>query len=352
MSEVTLNLDKQFFERVLNESANVVFVKDKDFRIIYANQAFLNLYPEDMRDSIVGTTTLESFPPEEAEGFLAEDRRALEGETTQILEDISTPCGQPRTLLTRKIGFTNDDGEPMLLGISSDVTQMVQKERELVKANHMLQHFAALAAHDLRTPLHQFVSCLELLRIDKGNTFSQESEKYMDMMLSSANNLAHQISSLLMVYKPNSETQWSPTDLNLLMSEVRFNLTHEIELSGAKVMNDMLPTLNVNPHLFRQLLQNLIENSIKYKSEKLPLIRVKASEGANGVEFSVEDNGKGISKDSSAFKLFAQENTESSGAGIGLALCRSIVERHKGRIWVDEGCSSGACIRFFIPHAD
>lgn len=352
MATNSLDLNVDFYQRVLDESSNIVFVKDKDLRIIYANKSFLELYPEDMRETVIGTTTLENFTPEEAEGFIVEDKRALAGETTQIQEVVHGLDGAERTLLTRKIGFKSNDGEPMLLGISSDVSEMAKKEQQLVKANNMLQHFAALAAHDLRTPLQQFISCLELLQMDSSNQISERSQEYVNLMKNSANNLAHQITSLLMIYKPANEENWSETDLNLLMSEVRFNLETEIQLSGAKVLNDLLPKVHVNPHLFRQLFQNLIENSIKYRSEKSPLILVKSVKKNDGIEFSIEDNGMGIRKESKAFELFSQEKSSSSGAGIGLALCRNIVERHHGRIWIDEGCTNGACIRFHIPDRD
>lgn len=341
--------DEEFFQLVLDEASNVIFVKDSEFRIIYANKAFLMLYPEEQRNSIIGTTTLESFRPEEAEGFLAEDRKALAGQRTQILEDITDHEGVTRSLLTRKIGFKSNDGEAMMLGISSDVTELVKKEQALVEVNRSLEHFAAVAAHDLRTPLHHFHACLELMKMDPKNQISEQSLQYMEMMQTSAYNLAEQISSLLMVYKNKHQDSWEKTDLNMLLAEVRFNLNYEIEISHAKLLNDMLPALHVNPHLFRQLLQNLIENSIKYKSEKDPLIMVKADSVEGGYEFSVEDNGLGIRAGSDAFKLFEQENTKSSGAGIGLALCRRIVEQHKGRIWIDEACTSGTCIRFYIP---
>jgi light-regulated signal transduction histidine kinase (bacteriophytochrome) len=170
----------------------------------------------------------------------------------------------------------------------------------------------------------------------------------MDMMHSSAHNLAHQISTLLQMYKGADPNKWSMTDLNMLMTEVRFNLSHQIEATHAKVLNDMLPEIRVNKHLFRQLLHNLIENSIKYRKGKAPLIFIKAKEVEGGYEFHIEDNGIGV-KDGKIFEIFSQQNTSSSGVGIGLALCRQIVERHDGKIWVDETYEDGTSICFFIP---
>lgn len=104
MPELMLDRQPNFLQMALNEAHNIIFVKDNDFRIIYANKPFFDLFPPERRDSIIGTTTFENFLPAEVEAFTHEDLRALAGGETEIIEDITDYQGNIRTLLTRKIG--------------------------------------------------------------------------------------------------------------------------------------------------------------------------------------------------------------------------------------------------------
>ncbi|TBR42138.1 response regulator [Marinomonas agarivorans] len=114
---------QNFLQLVQDSIPDLLFVKDSAFRIVRANPAFLNLYPEDTRDTIIGTTTVESYDEQEAEAFLAQDKKALKHGNSEIEETIHFPSGETKTLLTKKVRFQNQDGESFVLGVSRDITE-------------------------------------------------------------------------------------------------------------------------------------------------------------------------------------------------------------------------------------
>lgn len=121
----------RFRELIFSHLPDILFVKDQDFTIVQANEHFLELYPQDVRDSVVGTTTLEQYDEEERDAFLAEDRRALREGWSEVEEQIQFPDGRRRTLLTLKIRFENAAGEPFILGIARDISSVKETERRL-----------------------------------------------------------------------------------------------------------------------------------------------------------------------------------------------------------------------------
>ncbi len=348
----------ELFALVLEYSPNLVFVKNENSVILMANPAFLNIYPPEMRDRIIGTTTVEEFSVEEAATFLAEDRRALDLGATEIVEEIIDYTGRKRVFLSKKIGFTTIEGHRRLLGMSSDITELAERERSLIDINKTLQIFSASAAHDLRSPLATFVSGLTLIRQDRNSQLSQAAGSYIDMMIESARGLAGNISSLLAASKGSRDknaVNFAQCDLNLLFGEVKFNLTDLMQRTGAMIYADRLPHVCVEQNLIKQLLQNLFENSIKYRSRgRVPKIFLRHTETENGVSFCVEDNGNGVaaSMAASAFELYTQASeVKIDGAGLGLPLCRQIVELHGGSIAIDQSYADGCRVVFDLPRA-
>jgi light-regulated signal transduction histidine kinase (bacteriophytochrome) len=142
-------------------------------------------------------------------------------------------------------------------------------------------------------------------------------------------------------------------DLNAVLKTVLQDLLSQIEESGAEVHSDVLPTVEGDQARLRQLFQNLISNSIKYRSERKPEIRISAQPGGDGWTFCVSDNGIGIDMRHSEkiFGLFERlhPNSTYKGTGIGLAVCRAIVNGHGGRIWVESEPGKGSEFRFTLP---
>ena len=120
----------EFQDLIMNHVPDLLFVKDQDFRIVNANNEFLNLYPADQRDTIIGTTTIESYDRQEAEEFLYYDRVALDTGESEVEETIQFPDGKKRTLLTKKVRFENEKKEPFILGIAREITAIKEAEKE------------------------------------------------------------------------------------------------------------------------------------------------------------------------------------------------------------------------------
>ena len=148
------------------------------------------------------------------------------------------------------------------------------------------------------------------------------------------------------------EDSFGPVDCNGVLVTVLANLQSIIANSGAIVTSEPLPTVVAEKVMLMQVFQNLIANSIKYRSERTPRIRIAAEKNADGWLFSVGDNGIGIDPQDAdrIFGMFKRlHGPDIPGVGIGLALCRKVIERHGGRIWVESETGKGATFKFTIP---
>ena len=350
---MNLEIDPVFFDVTMHLNPNIIFVKDEQSRLLYANQALLELFPPEKRDKIIGQTNADSFTTSEASVFLEEDQRAFREGKSDIVEEITDYKMQRRTFMTKKMTFRASSGKLLLLGFGTEITDLARRERDLVQSNAMLENFAALAAHDLRTPLASFSGYLSLILFDKKNILTPAATKYVAMMQDSLMNLSEQINSILGAYKAShaQKVEFSSTDLNILLEEAKFNMGSMISLNKATILSNRLPTLAVDPNLFRHLIMNFFENSIKYRSPKDPVIILRYTKENGEHVFSVEDNGIGINPEEAKklFQLYKQGGKENSGGvGIGLALCRSIIEMHGGRVWIDHDYKHGCRIRFTV----
>lgn len=346
---------EDFFHLVMDHNPNWVFVKNEKSEFLYANKAFLQHLPPHKRDKLVGSTLIEDFnSASQAAIYLEEDRKAFQLGNTELIEEITDYLGKTTTILTRKTCFRAANGEKLMLGICTDITEHATRQRELVQTNTMLQNFAAVAAHDLRSPLCTYSSLLDLIKNDKESFLSDKAREYIDMMHDSAVRLTHHITGLLGTYRASHFNQLNRTevDLNVVLEQVRFNLDTLIRDTGASVLSNKLPILNVDESLFRHMLHNLIENALKYYSpERPPIVIIKHAVMNDGMhQFTVEDNGIGIkpSQESNVFQLYGTEASDGTGIGLGLSLCRRISQLHGGRMWVDHSYTRGCRICFTI----
>ena len=353
-----LAFDVETISLVMEHSPNLIFVKDDQCRIIFGNKAFMEIFPPESRSSIIGRTMVESFSDAEAEAFLKEDRRALSEGSSDLVEEIVSYTGARKTFQTRKVGFTTSSGERRLLGMCNDITELASREAALVELNARLQSFSEMAAHDLRSPLASIVSALSLIKNDHTSFLSEKAVHFIDLMTESAFNLASNVTALLTASKASQKGRSlsvCETDLNLILAEVKFNLADAVERHGVLIYANRLPIAAVEPNLIRQLLQNLIENSIKYRSnDRQSIITIRYEENADRHCFSIEDNGVGIGMKaaSKAFELYEQDTVHGvQGAGIGLALCKRVLSLHGGRISIDPRFEEGCRVIFDFPRS-
>ncbi|HTB23584.1 MAG TPA: ATP-binding protein [bacterium] len=229
------------------------------------------------------------------------------------------------------------------------------RSQDLARSNQDLAQFAAAASHDLQEPLRTINTYLQLLSRDSPERFTAEDRETIGIVIDSARRMRQLINDLLSFSQVGIGGQ-APVavDCGLLVDQVLGQLKEVIDEKKAEVTLGPLPALRAEPALLGQVFQNLIGNALKFCGDGAPVVRVGAAD--NGVEwvFSVADQGIGIEADQfdKVFKLFSRLHSrdEYPGNGLGLSLCKKIVERHAGRIWLESRFGRGTTFFFSIPH--
>jgi PAS domain S-box-containing protein len=245
------------------------------------------------------------------------------------------------------------DGASVCRAVVSDITENKRAERALMTANAKLEEFAYALTHDLQEPLRMVVSFSQLLAREQAGKLGEDADKYISYCVEGALRIEALVRGLLTYWEVTEQDgdRLSPVDCNHALSQTLLSLQTAIQQSGATVTSDPLPTVVANEVMLTQLFQNLIGNSIKYRGAAAPTIHISAARTAEGWLFSVRDNGIGIDPADAerAFGMFKRlHGKEIPGTGIGLALCRKVVERHGGRIWVESDAGQGADFKFTI----
>jgi PAS domain S-box-containing protein len=226
--------------------------------------------------------------------------------------------------------------------------------RELKRSNEELQYFAYVASHDLREPLRMITSYLQLLARRYQGKLDQDADEFIHFAVDGAKRMEALIHGLLLYSRVDTRgTELTAVSCGEVVTQVLTNLKIAIEESGARVTYDGLPTILADPNQLNLLFQNLVANAIKYRREEPPEIRITVQNEKTEWIFCVEDNGIGFEPDQSGrvFMIFQRLHTqeEFSGLGIGLAICKKIVERHGGRIWAESLPGHGSRFYFTLP---
>jgi signal transduction histidine kinase len=231
--------------------------------------------------------------------------------------------------------------------------QLEQRSNDLMRNVHELEKFAYVASHDLQEPLRTITSYIQLLQKKFGDELDAEAKEFMDFVVSGSRRMKTLINDLLEYSRINSaESNQEIVNCNYVLKEVLQNLQNSIKDSGAIVEIDDLPVIKGNRMHMTQLFQNLIGNSLKFRSEHQPVIKVKARKIEGFYLFSVEDNGIGIKKEYSVkiFEIFQRLHSiqHYPGTGIGLAICMKIVQNLGGEIWMESEPDKGTTFWFTI----
>jgi signal transduction histidine kinase len=225
---------------------------------------------------------------------------------------------------------------------------------DLQRSNQDLEQFAYVASHDLQEPLRMVASYTELLAQRYEGELDAKAQSYIHYAVDGATRMQGLINDLLTYSRVNTQGRpLEPTDLHVVLGEALRNLASAIRESRAIVTNDDLPSMRVDPVQLQQVFQNLIGNAIKFRGKASPHIHVSAREEGDEWLFSVKDNGIGIDAKHAEklFVIFQRLHTreEYPGTGIGLAVCKRIVERHGGRIWFESEPGKGSTFYFTLP---
>jgi len=258
----------------------------------------------------------------------------------------------------------NVDGSVSKLEIFRDITEFKKAEAELRKtmenlkrSNAELEQFAHVASHDLQEPLRMVASFTQLLQNRYQDKLDDDANDFINFAVDGANRMQNLISDLLIFSRVGTRGKpFKTTDLNIVIEAVINLFRQIIKETDTKITYKPLPVILADESQMIQLLQNLISNAIKFRSEEPPHIHISGEVKADKWIFSVSDNGIGM--DSKYFdRIFIifqrlHKKSEYRGTGIGLAVCKKIIERHKGKIWVESEVGKGSTFYFSIPKTE
>jgi PAS domain S-box-containing protein len=242
-----------------------------------------------------------------------------------------------------------------------DVTERKQTEdalkrsaADLAHSNAELEQFAYIASHDLQEPLRAVSGCMQLLQQRYQGQLDARADELITHAVDGSSRMQTLIRDLLAYARVSTRGRdLEPIDSETVLKEALSNLATVIQESGAVVTHGALPTVAADPTQLLQVFQNLIGNAIKYRGERPPEVHIDVEHRAGEWQFTMRDNGIGIDPQyfERIFGIFQRLHTrrEYPGTGIGLALCKKIIERHGGRIWVASKPEAGATFCFTIP---
>ncbi len=235
--------------------------------------------------------------------------------------------------------------------------RLAQYAGELARSNAELEQFAYVASHDLQEPLRMVASFTQLLARRYRGRLEKDADEFIGFAVDGATRMQALINDLLAYSRVGTRGKpFAPTDCGAVLQMALDNLARSVLESGAVITHDPLPTVWGDAVQLTQVFQNLIANAVKFRGQETPRIHVSAKRQGSQWVFAVRDNGIGIDPDQQEriFMIFQRlhHRSEYPGTGIGLAICKKILERHGGRIWVESKPDEGATFYFSLPEGE
>jgi len=348
---------------VLENIGDGVVVADADGRLIEFNPAARRILGRGPSDAPPA-----EWPPKfglfRADGvtpFPAEEvplTRAIRGEATNQVEMVIRQPSLEAPVFVSVTGRPIKGADGAITGgvvILHDISARKRAEEELRTSNHELQEFAYVASHDLQEPLRKVQAFADCLRESQASVLDAEGRDYLDRIQSAAARMALLVSDLLEISSISSKKRpFVPVDLNEVVVEVLLDLETRLAETSGRVEVLELPTVLSDPLQMRRLLQNLVGNALKFhRKGESPVVRISAEIAGGACRLSVADNGIGFDEKylDTVFAMFQRLHGrgEFEGTGMGLAICRRIVERHGGTITARSKLGQGATFIVTMP---
>ncbi|MEN6519461.1 MAG: AAA family ATPase [Methanospirillum sp.] len=354
----------EYLENLIDYANAPIIVWDTSFRITRFNRAFERLTGRRSGD-VLGRSLECLFPEEGMEASLGYIGRTSSGEHWDAVEiPILRTDGSVSTVLWNSANIYNRDGTAVVATIAQgqDITDRKQAEldlheyaQRLKQSNEDLEYFAYISSHDLQEPLRAISGFAELLERRYRGQLDEKADRYIDFITDGTRQMQQVIQDLLAYSRVQTKVQvFNLIDTDEALDRALANLQPVIREKGAVITRDPLPRVFADGTQITQLFQNLVGNALKFqKPGAMPEIRITSVTEGDRQVFSVTDNGIGIDPRFAdrIFKIFQRLHAkgEYNGTGIGLAICRRIVERHGGAIEVESEPGAGSTFSFSIP---
>ncbi|KQC08168.1 MAG: hypothetical protein APR62_05335 [Smithella sp. SDB] len=350
------------WRRLFEESYDAIFVADSSTgEILDCNYAATALIGRSKKELIGQHQRILHPHKDSVEQFTETFQHHATDMQDQVLETQVITKDSTIKDVEIKASIINLGGRKVIQGAFRDITdRKIAQEKlkfameELARSNAELQQFAYVASHDLQEPLRMVASFSELLGKRYKDKLGKDADEFIGFIVDGASRMQRLINDLLIYSRVGTRGKpFQPTDFSSILGQALVNLGPSIEENEAIIINDDLPVLLADEVQILQLFQNLISNAIKFRSAERPVINITTRQESDKWIFSVRDNGIGIASEyhDRIFVIFQRLHAreEYPGTGIGLSICKRIVERHGGNIWVKSEPGKGAEIFFTIP---
>jgi len=354
----------EFNETIVQTVPGAIMAHDGDGNFTFANPAAVDLLgfqPEEL----VGQHWRMITPVDQHEIIFDADNRRKAGVADSYEIELAHKNGsRVPTIIKGSPRLDSNTGKFVgSLVVLTDITELKrakedlqQQTIELERSNQDLERFAYISSHDLQEPLRKIQAFGDRLRSKYENSLDERGLDYLLRMQEAARRGQEMVEDLLVYSRVSTRAvAFEFVNINQIVADVLEDLKNSIELSEAKILTGSLPTINADPNQIYQLLHHLIDNAIKFRSpDTTPIIRIMAeSDLSDRINFSVQDNGIGFEEHfvEKIFEPFQRLHgrQEFTGSGIGLAICRKIVERHGGAISVSSKLGEGAKFSISFP---
>jgi len=362
-AEDALRKSEEKYKFLFEESPIIHMILGMDGKILNVNQPAIKKYGYS-KDNLIGKNIMDLITHEHKNKMAAHLKKDIKVKDTPELDvDIIAKDGSIHTILfhSEKVFLYEKETPTGFLVNGVDITERKRAEQkimwttaELKKYVKELEQFTHISAHDLQEPLRMIASYVELLKKRYADKLDSEAIEFIDFAVDGANRMKRLLNDLLIYSRLNINGKpFVLTDCSKIIKEATNRLKPLIDHNNAIITYNELPEIQVDPVQFRELFKALIDNAIKFRNIETPRIQIKAKKNQQYWLFSIKDNGIGINPRyyDKIFMIFQKLHShgEYAGTGIGLAICKKIIDRHNGQIWIESKPGKGSTFFFTVP---